>query len=627
MQPAIRSGRQALPVTNHLFLSGSRLVLIALLTTLAACAPLQRAATVGKQAAPHQACDDSLKSAARLDADTTVLLVKSFAAGAPLTLGSAAPDPKTPTAAVATCLVKLLVGPGNPGPADSPATSPGIGIEVWLPDPARWNERIRAFGSGGWAGGSHALTTAIGSRPMYFEALAQGYAVSASDHGNPDSKTPGRGAGFTLQADGSPNTPVWRDFAERSLHEQAVKTKALVLACYGRAQKYAYWDGYSTGGRQGYKLAQRYPGDFNGILAGAPAFNWTRFITAELYPQVVMQRELGGPIAAAKLEAAGAAATRACGGDKLGFLIDPRTCRYDPSRDPAALCRGVKGNGRVAGAGTDPATCLKLNEAVAINRIWYGHTTDGKAPNPATDNGTGDRLASATHLWWGLTRGTQLVRLAGELPFAIASDMVAIELGKPSIAQPTFKTAAGNGADGWKQLSYAQLAKAQAQGISLQSALGDINTDDTNLAGAREAGTKIVSYHGWADDLIMPQGSIQYYTRLAAAMGGDEAVQQFNRLYMIPALAHDSTFKRTASLDPATGAPTLVNKVPLPESLTGRDHLFKALRDWVENGKAPDRIDLSSADGSVSMPICVFPKIARYDGSGPVGSATSYRCN
>ena len=103
-----------------------------------------------------------------------------------------------------------------------------------------------------------------------------------------------------MNPDGSINTVLWNDFAQRGIHEMAVKTKQITKAYYGKAAKYSYWDGFSTGGRQGHKLAQLHPDDFDGILAGAPAFNWTRFITNELYPQIVYQRDLGGvPLTAA----------------------------------------------------------------------------------------------------------------------------------------------------------------------------------------------------------------------------------------------------------------------------------------------------------------------------------------
>ena len=421
-----------------------------------------------------------------------------------------------------------------------------------------------------------------------------------------------RDASFTLREDGTINTTLWHDFSERSMHEMAVKTKAIVRAHYGRRHAYAYWDGFSTGGRQGYKIAQRYPRDYDGILAGAPAFNWTRFITAELYPQIAMLRELGGPIAPAKLDAVSAAANAVCGGATLGFQIDPFDCRYDPSHDAAALCAGAAGRG-VVGGNADAARCVTLAEADVINKIWYGQTTDGSHSDPMIDNAGGPRRGSSRHLWFGLTRGTTLLSLAGTPPFPIASAQVALSLQDPRYAQsdrPYLVNATGSGEDRWRELDYAGLAHAYQRGLELQPWFSYINTDDPDLRGAWHADTKVLSYHGLADELIMPQGSANYFVRAAREMGGIERLQRFNRLFMIPGLAHDSTFSRSGSIDPATGAAASPDKVPLPQPATGRDELFTALRRWVEQGVAPERIDVSSRNGSVTMPLCLYPQKA-----------------
>ncbi len=588
----------------------------------------------GKGLAQAQgACDDALSAALRRDRDAAVLLTRAFKAGEPVALANSPANP--PLAPVDLCLVKLVVGPGNPGTEGAPSTSRGIGIEVWLPAPDRWNGIIRAIGSGGWAGGTHTDVTRLSrtgaADPVQLAAVAKGYAVSSSDHGHAGNLAIGtnRDASFALREDGTINTTLWRDFSERSMHELAEKTKAIVRAYYGRRQTFAYWDGFSTGGRQGYKIAQRYPRDFDGILAGAPAFNWTRFITAELYPQVVMLRELGGPIAPAKLNAVSAAANAACGGAALGFQIDPLSCRYDPARDAAALCVGAVGTAGVVGANADASRCLSAAEAHVVNKIWYGQTADGSHPDPAVDNGSGAVRSSSTHLWYGLTRGASLTSLAGPLPFPIASAQVALSLQDPRYAQsdrPYLVNATGSGQDKWKELDYAGLANAYQRGLDLQREFSNINTEDPDLSGARHAGTKVLSYHGLADELIMPAGSVNYFERAAARNGGVERLQRVNRLFFIPGLAHDSTFARTGAIDPATGVATSPDKVPLPQPATGRDELFEALRAWVERGVAPERIDVQSRNGAVSMPLCLHPKKAVHDGVGPLTSAASYAC-
>ncbi len=581
---------------------------------------------------PPLACNDTLKSVS-LGADTRVLHVQPFKQGEPVKLANSPTTPPPPNAPVDLCLVKLVVGPGSPGNPEHPSTSPGIGIEIWLPTNANWNHVIRAYGSGGWAGGYHTDTTRIGNsgaaNAMHLGAVAKGYAISQSDHGHGRTPYAQRSASFALNPDGSINTTLWRDFSERSMVEQADKTKAVVRAFYGKAHRRAYFDGYSTGGRQGYKLAQKHPKLYDGILAGAPAFNWTNFITAELYPQVVMQRDLGAPIAVAKLNAASAAATAACSGaEKLGFLIDPTACRYDATRDATMLCSGEQGQG-VTGTNADTAKCLSAAQARALNKIWYGQTRDGSAPDPSQDTGgDGRALSNANHLWWGLPRGSTLDSLAGAEPFAIASAQVALSLQNVAIAQKSpflVNPKLGTGADGWKNLDAAALADATMKGRALQPQFADINTDSVDLAALRDSGAKVLTYHGWADNLIPGQGSIHYFTRAAQAMGGADALQRFNRLYMIPGFAHTGRFDRAGSIDPATGAATDLKKVPLPQSASGRDELFVALRRWVEEGVAPASIDISSSDGSLTMPICPHPQKAVLAGGVRV-SGSGYTC-
>lgn len=597
-------------------------LLASVVSILAACAAID---------APQAplACDMQSIGQLKIDTQTRIIAVQPFKAGDEVRLtNSPAPHVKTP---VDVCMVKLIVGPGNAGPANLSSTSPGIGVEVYLPAPTQWNQIIRAYGSGGWAGGYYADATRLGQsgggNALFLAAVQKGYAVSGSDHGHGGTVS-GRNAAFAINPDGSINTTLWRDFSERSMLEQALKTKAVVKAYYGKAHKYAYFDGFSTGGRQGYKLAQKYPEQYDGILAGAPAFNWTRFITSELQPQIVMQRDLGSVLPNSKTHAVSALAMRSCGGAQAnwGFLLDPLSCKYDPTRDAAALCVGVAGEGGVQGASRE-ASCLNLKEAQAYNKIWYGLTRDGSAPSPAQDNGGSGRLAAGgNQLWWGLTRGTDLTSLAGQqAPFPIASQLAAMSLGNLSIAQKGFLThPAGNGDDAWKAMTYTQLAQAFDRGLQLQSAYADINTDSVDLSKLRDRGAKVLSYHGLSDNLIMPQGSLQYFDRLAANMGGVEKVQAFNRLFFIAGHGHAGLFNLSASVG-VDGKVISPATVPLPQPATGRDELFNALRDWVEKGYAPERLDLVAADGSKSLPICSHPRKPVFTGSNP-NAASSYTC-
>ena len=561
-------------------------------------------------------CDDTMKAAFKPDANTTVLLVKSFKAGDPIALSGTTGTP--PVAAKDLCFVKLNVGPGNPGPASAPSTSPGIGIEVWLPAPANWNEKIHNMGGGGWAGGAnYQSTTLIATTGNAATAASENSVVGATDTGH----SVGSGS-FAMNPDGTINSTLWQDFSERSLHELAIKTKALASAYYLKTQKYAYWEGCSTGGRQGYKIIQNHPDDYNGYVVGAPAFNWTKFITAELYPQIVYQRDLAGvPLTAAQQQQIGAKAVSACdvvGGQHLGFILDPQQCTYDPAKDATALCTGTIGTNGVVGTNAT-AACVTPTQATAQNKIWFGQTADGSVPDAAANNGFNANLTN-NQLWYGLTRGAT-TGLAGNSPFTISSDMVALELQDPTIATPAFTNAVSNGLNGWRNLTYGQLANAFAQGIALQPFFGNINTDIADLKGAKTAGVKIIQYHGVADNLIPTPNSINYYTRVANLDGGFAATQAYDRLFLVAGMGHCSgvgTMQGTAGVSPPADA----NSVPLPAP----GQWFSALTNWVENGTAPATITLQSANASASQLLCPYPQKPTYGGTGAITAAASYTC-
>jgi len=558
------------------------------------------------------ACDDSLIDAFTPDASTSVLLVKHFSKDEPIILAGE-PNTRTPIAAANFCLVKLLVGPGNPGPEDAPSTSKGIGLEVWLPDHSNWNERIRAMGNGMWSGTAETDLTQIsgagegtGSKNG---VIACGYVLSTSDNGHV-----GRGitdASFAMNPDGSRNTVLLEDVAERSLYVQAETTKALTKAYYGKPHRYAYWDGFSTGGRQGMKLAQKYPEVYDGILSGAPAMNWTQFVLAELYPQIVMRQDLGQPLDRAKQTAVTNAAVKACSfpaDTAIGYLIDPLSCHYDPTRDKDVLCLGTQGNDGVVGVNADTTTCLSLTEASVANKIWYGPTANGSAPNPAIDNGAGPLLGSSNHLWFGFSRGAGM----GGIDVVGAATAALIHQ-DPTLASPGFTNAMGNGQGGWSNLTYHDLANTYYQGAALQAQLGNIDTNNPDLSGVHNNGAKLLHYHGLNDNLIMPHGSINYYNRVAQQMGGIDVIQSFYRLYLIPGLGH-------------SGALNASNGLAAPQHAWGRDELFQTLQSWVENDKAPETLVVSSGDDSISLPLCVYPKKITYKGVGDAKQAANYSC-
>lgn len=612
-------------------------------------------------------CDTAGIKAAYTAADTEVLLAQSFKKDDLMKLpNSPLPDASLLKAAADMCVVKLLVKGGNTSePATEPSYSQGIGIEVYLPASGNWNERIRTYGSGGWAGGYHTDVTRLGQNAgqgdqKLNQAVGMGFTVSHSDAGHSGMQGGPGGTGvanagggegeWAMKADGSYNAEPWKDYSERSMHITAVKTKELVKAYYGKAQKYAYFDGFSTGGRQGWKLAQKYPADYDGILAGAPAFNFTKFTFSQFFAQVAMQQDLGRPIEPTKLGAVSARAIAACDTLNVGLLLDPQSCRYDPTKDQAAICAtSTLIDGTTSGTNANAASCLTLAEAKTVNKIWYGMTRDGRYTDPAVDVGNGKSInVGNQQVWYGFARGTLLAGgfptlLAANsvngnaAPLTIGAEFIALTLDNPRIATPNFYNRTGSGADEWKSLTYPLYTAAYDLALQWNDLrFANVDTDNPDLSGLRDSGHKIIHYHGLADSAIMPQGSINYQERAAAVMGGFAELQKFARFYAIPGLAHTSSFNFSGQYDKNDPSKMLsANLVPLPQGSNnpvdqtkpGRDELFKALMNWVENGVAPGSIEVASLDGSVKMPLCVYPaRIVVKAGATDLKAAASYEC-
>ena len=578
-------------------------------------------------------CDDGIKTAFRPDADTKVAAVRLVKKGEELK----APDASQPvTAAADLCLVKLLVGPGATAEKDKNARSysEGIGIEVWLPTQANWNERIRNYGGGGWVGGGHRYADKIGSKVPAIVNANIGYASGTTDAGQPWYQD----GSFAFLSDGKVNSESLRDFSVRAMVEQAVKTKALVNLYYGKAPKYAYYDGHSQGGRQGMKLVQEYPELYDGYMIAQPALSIAKFGTAGLYPQIVMKSELGFTSAnkaeatafAAKVAAANKRAVAACDKAGLGFLLDPFACDYNPARDADMLCAGEAGEG-VTGNNADAATCMSLKEANALNRIWYGATSDGGFDAAQSADARSGKSLGKNQLWWTFTKSTAI----GSQITSASAYGVALALQDVSYAADASMASGDpitNGSTGvrnkWLELDYAGLADAVNKGVALQPTLfSDLITDKADLAKLRELGRKVIVYTGLVDDAIPPAGNINYHERVVAAMGGHAEVQKFMRMYLLPGSAHSSqgrayTVGGKNDTVPLPKLPGNTNQTPTRE----QDQFFTALVDWVEKDTAPGEILLTSRDNSVSYPVCVYPLRTTWNGNGDAKQAASYSC-
>ena len=566
-------------------------------------------------AAKPAACDASLKSF-RPDRFTSVIEVKAFRKGEDLS-----PSFAEGRALEELCMVRLLVGPGVPGPADAPSTSPGIGIEVWLPSHARWTGRLHLLGGGGWSGkpldggGAAQVAGAEGAVSAITDA---GHAPFVTQKGTFAAYSD---ASFIFGPDGKLSPEQWANFGHRGVHEMAVKTKALAAYFYGRPAKFSYFEGGSNGGRQAHVAAQTYPDDFDGVLAAYPAINWPRFITYMLYPQVVMQQDLGRPLSPELVTLVSSAATSACddqlNGSHDGFISDTAACRYNPVEDRNVLCESDGGLNKT------PA-CVTKVQALAVNKMWYGQTADGSVPNPAIDNGYGPRPAPG-QLWFGVSRG---VRLAGEpggladskngqaSPSPIAATVISVTFQDVKLAPPSLRNAAGDGEDGWRKLTYADLARAPEEGANLGRRLGPFYGDNPDLTRFKARGGKMIVYHGMMDEVIPLAGTTEYYGRVIHKLGGLTPVQAFYRYFQVPGLGHFGAGGVHGL--PGVSPPS---DPPLPD----RAAMFRALVDWVEKGVAPETFVMTNAAKSVSRPLCLYPTKLVYRG-GDKAAAASYVC-
>ena len=354
-----------------------------------------------------------------------------------------------------------------------PTSDSDIKIEVWLPE-SGWNGKFQAVGNGGWAG-------VISFREMS-EALKQGYATASTDTGH----VGGRGQ-FAL---GHPEKLI--DFAWRSEHEMTVKSKAIVKEFYGKDAKYSYWNGCSTGGRQGLKEAQKFPDDYDGIIAGAPANRtplalWVAF--AELKdPATYIPKEKYPAIHQAVLQACDAQ-----DGAKDGLIEDPTSCHFDPK---VMLCKGA-----------DNASCLTAPQAEAVRKIF----------SPATNPRTGQVLFPS------LVPGS-------ELGFAVLGG--GPEPSQPILDQLQFVVYKDPHWD-WKTFDF---DKDVARFDKPENLV--MNATDPNLSAFFKHNGKLLLYHGWSDPNITPLTTIQYYKSVVDTMGGTAKTSNNVRLFLEPGMGH-----------------------------------------------------------------------------------------
>jgi len=428
----------------------------------------------------------------------------------------------------------------------TPSVDSDIKIEVWLPAVA-WNGKFQAVGNGGWAG-----TISYGALAS---ALQEGYATASTDTGHV-----GGNASFAI---GHPEKVV--DFAYRAVHEMAVKSKAIIAAFYDRAPRFSYWTGCSTGGRQALMEAQRYPDDFDGIIAGAPANNQTQLCAWRIAVEARTLQDPASVVPVAKLALVNRAVLAACDaldGVTDGLLTDPHQCHFDPA---TLLCRGV-----------DRDDCLTARQVEAV-KMGYA---------PATRR-TGELI------YPGLVPG-------GELGWAMLTGAKP-EPGGIDVGMFRF-VAHEDPAWDWRTFDLDRDTSL------VEKKAGFIDAVNPDLSAFRARRGKLLIYHGWNDGgsggAISPQNSVNYYSSVLARMGPKQ--EDWLRLFMVPGMAH-------------------CGDGPGPNQV----NWMAAMERWRESGIAPDRLIASRvSDNRVNMtrPVCPYPQVAQYNGVGSTNDAANFAC-
>ena len=471
-------------------------------------------------------------------------------------------------------LTQVLPAGANPAPVGTIAapicrvvgvTKPAVRFEVWLPTET-WNGKFQLVGNGGTAG--------VISYAAMRTGLTRGYAVASTDTGHVSS-----GSFDSTWALGRPDLVA--DFGHRGTHVTAVNGKAITREFFGRKPAYSYYVGCSKGGQQGLMEAQRYPEDFDGLIAGDPANNWTRFYAgAHLWYSMATLKDPESYIPASKTAILGNATRLACDaidGIVDGVIDDPRKCKFDPT---VLTCQ----------AGQDSNTCYTPKQVQAIKDIWAGVKAPwGEVVHPPLVPGAEDGAGG----WAAWTTGSA--------PFNGLHWLAADGFFKYMV----FENAAYN------PMTYNFGSDLL---FSLAKVGPSLDAVDPDLRRLKHKGAKLIVYHGWSDPDISPLNSINYFEEVASFMRhhGDNAqdardrVNDFFRLFMVPGMQHCSGGPGPNTFD-----------------------MLTALENWVEKGEAPERVIASHLTAGVvdrTRPLCVYPRVAVYDGSGSTDDAANFTC-
>ncbi|HEY7837382.1 MAG TPA: tannase/feruloyl esterase family alpha/beta hydrolase [Terriglobales bacterium] len=459
----------------------------------------------------------------------------------------------------------------------TPAAGSRIGIEVWIPA-AGWDGRLEGVGNGGYASSM--------DYGAMIAALRRGSAVAATDTGHT-----GANLDFVVGHPESIN-----DWGHRAVHVMTEFAKLAVRDLEGRFPDYSYFDSCSTGGGQALSEAQRYPGDYDGILAGDPGNDRVNLNTAFLWAYVVDHRVPGQEITGDQLQLLQAAAVRACDRDDGvadGIISEPLRCHFDPA---TLVCKG-----------SSTAACLTPAQVATAKAIYAGPSFDGKSIYPGFEPGSEAVPGTARGGWSSyLTDKSEPVRV-DFWKYWVFND--------PAWDWHTF--------DFNRDVTYAN------------AKLAAVNSVNPDLRAFARHGGKLLLYHGWADPVVPPRSTIQYVERVNAVMGSAGAAQVV-RLFLVPGMGHCSggygPLPDGNRPPPGRGrgaaqpAPASASTLPEPNP---KSDFLGALEYWREKGVAPTQVMGSqtlSTGRTRTRPVCAYPKVARWNGHGSSDNAVNFAC-
>jgi feruloyl esterase len=508
--------------------------IVALALILAAPGHSSSIASKGYPKSPAPAACESLKSLTL--ANASISIARTVGAG-PFAPPSTSPESKPQTLTVSKAFCRI-------GASLTPSSDSEIGIEVWMPVEG-WNGNFQAVGNGGFSGAINYAAMAA--------ALARGYAAASTDTGHA-----GGGARWAL---GHPEKVI--DFGWRSVHETAVVSKRIVSAFYTAGPRFSYWTGCSAGGRQGMQEAQRFPDDFDGIVAGAPGLDWTGRAGQATRVAKVLESDASARLGASQRQVLHRAVLDACDasdGAADGLLEHPPTCAFDPA---SLHCKGA-----------DTSACLTKPQVDTV-RLMYSSPV-----NPASTRAIGG-LVPGSELGWTDLGWTASARATGLDHFRY------IVFGDPAWTVQRFDFEA-------------DIVRAESRDRNT------INALDPDLRPFIRSGGKLIQYHGWSDPQISPLNSTQYYKRVIDTLGGAAQVHGAYRLFMAPGMGHCGGGEGPNTFDMLAALERWVEQGVAPDAV---------IASRATNGSV-----------TRTRPLCPYPQVAAYKGAGNMNEAASFAC-